>query len=363
MSTEPTDNSSFRLDEIDPNSAVARAVGFRNQVMSADLVTRSDGWERGVRSVMLGNDRIAIEVVVDRGLDIASARVHQVPIAWRSPTAIVAPWFVENSGFGPHRAFFGGLLTTCGYDHIGAPTERSTERFGYDARIAEILPMHGRASGTPARLLGYGVRDTLTGPQAFVEGEVSQVAVFGEHVVLTRSITIDYGSSQVRVSDTVANRGYASTPLALLYHLNVGWPVVSPDARVIVPGTVVSGEGDPTTVRVPESGARERVWLHSPASGSDALGTASVVNSHVDADIAAGMHVTWDTAGLPNIIQWEIANVAGHYAVALEPTTMRSVDGQFQFPELLPDESFQTTLGIELLHGPAGSHFSQEVID
>ena len=89
--------------------------------MAADLITRGDGWERGLRCVQLQNDRLAIEIVVDRGLDIAGARIRQVPIAWRSPTDIVAPWFVENPGFGPHRSFFGGLLKTGGLDHIGLP--------------------------------------------------------------------------------------------------------------------------------------------------------------------------------------------------------------------------------------------------
>jgi len=331
--------------------------------MSADLVTRSDGWERGVRSVLLGNDRIAIEVVVDRGLDIASARIRQVPVAWRSPTEIVAPWFIENSGFGPHRAFFGGLLTTCGLDHIGAPTERSAERFGYDARQSEILPMHGRASSTPARLLGYGVRPTPTGLQVFVKGQVSQVAVFGEHIVLTRTITLDFGSSTVRISDQIANEGYALTPLALLYHVNVGWPVIAPGSQVVVAGTVFSGDGDFTTVDAPEIGRKERVWLHSPTVDEEGCATASIVNRYVDENTAAGLRVRWEASTLPSLVQWNLANVAGHYAVALEPTTLQlCADGSSSyFPELEPGESTTTTLQLELLHGPAGSDFHEKV--
>ena len=151
----PEAAADWRLDGIDPTGALARGVGLARQAMAADLVTRGDGWERGVRSVLLQNDRISIEVVVDRSLDIASARIRQIPIAWRSPTEIVAPWFVENSGFGPHRGFFGGLLTTCGLDHIGAPAERSAERFGYRARAADAFPdarPHQRFAGAAVGL-------------------------------------------------------------------------------------------------------------------------------------------------------------------------------------------------------------------
>src|SRR5580698_8740207 len=220
MMPDPAD---YLLDGIDPTGALARSVGLARQAMAADLVTRSEGWERGVRSVLLQNDRIALEVVVDRGLDIASARIRQIPIAWRSPTEIVAPWFVENSGFGPHRGFFGGLLTTCGLDHIGAPVERSAERFGYPARAADAFPMHGRISGAPARLSAYGVREANGDLEAFVEGTVTQVAVFGEHLTLTRRISIVYGSAIIRVDDHVANNGYATSSLAVMYHVNFGW--------------------------------------------------------------------------------------------------------------------------------------------
>ena len=89
----PDAAADWRLDGIDPTGALARSVGLARQAMAADLVTRGDGWERGVRSVMLQNDRISIEVVVDRSLDIASARIRQIPdrlaIADRNRSALV----------------------------------------------------------------------------------------------------------------------------------------------------------------------------------------------------------------------------------------------------------------------------------
>jgi hypothetical protein len=52
----------YLLGGIDPTGAVARSVGLERQTMTADLVTRQEGWERGVRCIILQNDRIAIEV-------------------------------------------------------------------------------------------------------------------------------------------------------------------------------------------------------------------------------------------------------------------------------------------------------------
>ena len=66
--------------------------------------------------------------------------------------------------------------------------------------------MHGRISGTPARLSAYGVREADGRLEAFVEGMVAQVAVFGEHLTLTRRIRIAYGSAVIHVDDQVENR-------------------------------------------------------------------------------------------------------------------------------------------------------------
>src|SRR5579863_917594 len=354
MSAEPP--SHYLLDEVDATSEVARNVGLARQTMAADLVTRGDGWERGVRSVLLANDKISIEVVVDRGLDIASARIRQIPVAWRSPTEIVAPWFVENSGYGPHRGFFGGLLTTCGLDHIGLPEEKPADRFAYPRRAKDAFPMHGRISGTPARLMGYGVREFASGLEAYVEGIVTQVAAFGEHLALTRRVSIRYGSSTVRVEDEVANQGYAASPLAMMYHVNAGWPVIAPGARVAIAGRLLRGEGDGSIIGAPKLAKPERTWLFAAAPDASGRGFAGVANARVDAKHAAGLKVAWETANLPTLAQWELAMGAGHYATGLEPSTLlvESPANGPRFPTLPPGESKKLGLTLELLLGDAG---------
>ena len=80
------------------------------------------------------------------------------------------------------RGFYRGLLTSCGPDHIGPPAERAAERFHCPNRRADAFPMHGRYNASPARLIGYGVRVRDGLLEAYVEGAVTQVAVFGEHL-------------------------------------------------------------------------------------------------------------------------------------------------------------------------------------
>ncbi|HEY8584530.1 MAG TPA: DUF4432 family protein, partial [Capillimicrobium sp.] len=215
--------------------SLRRLAGHPEQVVGAELVRREDGSERGVRLVRLRSGEVDVEVVVDRALDLAGAAVRGVPVAWLSPTGIAGPWFAEPSGMGTFRTFFGGLLTTCGLEHTLGPTVDDVAHFAYPGKTTEAFPLHGRISATPARLTGYGAALDGARPHVFVEGEVRQATVFGETLLLRRRIELDVGGRTIRIADAVRNAGYAPTPHALLYHVNLGWPLVAPGATVHLP--------------------------------------------------------------------------------------------------------------------------------
>jgi hypothetical protein len=65
---------------------------------------------------------------------------------------------------------------------------------------------------------------------------------------------------------------------------------------------------------------------------------------------------------LPTLVQWELANVAGHYVIGLEPSTAftaASGDGS-RFPILEAGQSKRLGVTIELLHGAAGRDLLNE---
>lgn len=343
----------YRLDRVLPGSERAGGVGFARQVMAADLITRGDGWERGLRCVQLQNDRLAIEIVIDRGIDIAGARIRQVPIAWRSPTDIVAPWYVENSGFGPHRSFFGGLLKTGGLDHFGLPSRVPVPE---GSQTSGEYPMHGRISGAPARLEGYGIRQSGHELEAFVEGSVTQVAVFDEHLTLSRRISIAFGSSVIHIADTVTNHGFRDSKLAVLYHVNVGWPVVAPGASIGTPPRRMWGNDDFARVGVPGAHGQSKTWLFESGGGPGGKATAGIANREIDALQSAGLRLTWDAAALPTMVEWQMNLIGGNYVVALEPSTIlpNSTPEHLRFPVIRPGEAVTLGVDIELLHGAAG---------
>lgn len=341
--------------------SIRRVVGHPEQVIGAELMSREDGTERGVRFIRLRTGEIDVDIVVDRALDIAGASVRGVPVAWLSPTGVAAPWFAEPQGMGTFQTFFGGLLTTCGLEHTLGPTTDTVAHFGYPGRTVEEFPLHGRISGIPARLAGYGSDLECEHPHVFVEGEVRQATVFGETLVLRRRIEADIGGRTLRIRDVVRNDGYASTPHAILYHVNAGWPLLGPGARVLAGVgeprvTTEAAEGvDWRTVDAPGTGAVEQVWEHTPQAGADGLVRAGVLNDDVGGGRPVGLEIAYDPETLPRLFQWRVMG-EGTYVVGLEPGNLR-IEGRQAAREagdmvvLEPGEKREYNLEFRLLWG------------
>ena len=131
---------------------------------------------------------------------------------------------------------FSGLVVTAGLDHTLFTAEVDAAQYRYPFRKSVWNGLHGRIANIPARLLGYGEEwrspDTCT---LWAEGEVRQAAVFGEHLRLRRRIEADLGGNAIRLTDTVTNHGSDPTPHMLLYHINLGWPLVDAGTRLVAP--------------------------------------------------------------------------------------------------------------------------------
>ena len=64
-----------------------------------------------------------------------------------------------------------------------------------------------------------------------LSGAVRESAALNENMVLTRKIETAFGSSSIRITDTVENCGFKAQPLMLLYHFNLGFPFLSRETK------------------------------------------------------------------------------------------------------------------------------------
>ncbi|HEX9065521.1 MAG TPA: aldose 1-epimerase family protein [Streptosporangiaceae bacterium] len=334
-------------------------VGRLEQVAGVQLTEASDGAERGVRLLRFATGAgFDFEVLVDRGFDVGRAWFGGRPLAWWSPVGLIGPWYYEPAGIGWFRGFPGGLISTCGLDQVQLGGTDDTSVFNYPHRRTETYGLHGRYPGLPARLAGYGV--TWQGDECvlWAQAEVRQAAVFGEQLVLTRRIEADLGGTAVRLSDTVTNAGATACPHMLLYHCNIGFPVVDDQAELAYPaitGTCVSENSTPEYRRLagPDPAFVEECYEHDMTPGRDGYVGAAVLNRAA----GLGVYQRYRKDQLPHHVTWRQLG-SGTYVVAMEPGTNRDA-GRFDARErgelihLHPGEERRYELELGVLAGEA----------
>ncbi len=302
-----------------------RRVGRLEQVAGVRLVTLADGVERGVRVLEFRTGSgFAFEVLVDRAFDVGRCEHAGRPLAWESPVGVAGPWFSEPEGLGWLRGFGGGLLATCGLDHALFTAEDTAEQYHYPPKPTERYGLHGRVSSRPARLVGYGERWEGDECVLYAEGEVVQAAVFGEQLLLRRRIESRVGESRLTIQDEVVNVGHDRTPHMLLYHVNVGWPVVDDGAELLVPATAVEPRGDYPVegyrrLDAPRPSFVEQVFEHELAAETDERVPVGVVNRA----LGLGVYELFRRDQLPRHLVWRMLG-EGTYVVGIEPSTNRT---------------------------------------
>lgn len=288
-------------------------------------VILDEGAARGLRVLEVrSGGGLDIDVIVDRALDIGSARYRGSTIGWTRPGGPRHPSYfgpADDGGYGWLRDF-SGLLMTGGLDHIFGPVSEPAPQFTYAQAAHAWHPLHGRVAHLPAESCAWGeTRDADRERVLWIEGRVRQFSLAGEHLVLSRRLEVPIGGSTIRVHDRVTNAGFEPAPHGLLYHVNVGWPLLSPDTRL-----ETSSRGRSVRLSGPPDGSPFQIPSAAPAAGE-------IVDIHEFDDArderwaafrnrrtGLGLVVEYHASQLPVLVQWVLAR-AGSYVAALEPST------------------------------------------
>jgi len=291
-----------------------RSVGSMEQVGGIKLFKISDGVERDVRIALMKTGELNLVIAVDRCLDIANAEYRGIPIGWISPTGIVSPYFFEPEKFGWLRGFFAGLLTTCGLTYMGAPTIDQGEELG----------LHGRISYSPAKLSSVGGRWDGDEYVIWIEGEMREVKAFELNLVLKRRIESRLGEKKIRIFDEVVNEGWVKQPLMILYHINIGFPIVADGSRFISTSRLYVPRDEEARkdaerydqIHGPVKGYREKVYFHDLAVDENGYAYAAVINEKLLDGI--GVYVRFRKDQLNRFVEWKMLG-EGAYVIGMEP--------------------------------------------
>lgn len=276
--------------------------------------TYEDGRLRGMRGIeSWTGSGLRFTLWPDRALDIGPTWFNDKPVAWVHP-GLGTPDQYEPQGLGWLRTFGGGLLTSCGLTHFGAPDEYKGKVYG----------LHGRIAHLPAE--NVRIWQEWRGDEyvLFVEGEVHQAVLFGENLLLKRRIETKLGSLALTVKDTVTNAGSLPTPHGLLYHCNFGFPIVSAHSRLVIKDITVeprtpeaeAGLAHHTEFESPVPGYPEQVFFHTPVTDESGFASVSLFNP----EISLGIQLRWLATTMPVLTQWKMMGER-EYVCGLEPGT------------------------------------------
>jgi len=318
-------------------SQIARAVEYRFE----------NGRAEGMRGVeVVTGSGLSYTVTPSRCLDIAFANFKGIPFSYISKSGLSAPAFFEKDGLSFLRNFACGLLSTCGLGYAGAPCVDEGEELG----------LHGRVGNIPAQNT-YAVTE-WEGDELVIRvgGQVRESSMFGENMVLTREIKSYMGSNVIYLHDVIHNEGFSPSPLMLIYHFNFGYPLVSEDSEILIPGSEVKcrderareGIDDWAKISKPVPGFTEQVYYHDPAADADGMAKVELRNPA----LGMGMYMKYDKTALPYFVEWKQIG-EGDYVIGLEPATWlpegRAKARELgQLKQIEPDGKFETFIEIGL---------------
>ncbi len=86
---------------------------------------------------------------------------------------------------------------------------------------------------TPAERFNYGEEWDVERRRLWVSGIVRQELAYGENLLLSRRYETKIGSNSFKITDVVRNDGYNTSPLQILYHFNVEFPIQDSTSELI----------------------------------------------------------------------------------------------------------------------------------
>jgi len=310
----------------------------------------------GLLTVELRAGTNRVVVLPDRGMGIWNMTAGGAELGWRSPVdGPVHPRSVplaEPSGLGWLDGF-DELVARCGLVSNGAPD------FESDGRLKHGL--HGRIANLPAHDVQVTLDDT-TGTVT-IDGAVDETRFLVHSLRMTTTLTLHAGRPRIEWTDAVENRSDRPATIQMLYHVNLGPPLLGAGAEVVLPLAELAprdatAAGDvPTWNRyvAPQSGRAEQV--HFMALVPDAAGRATALLVAPDGGHAASL--SWRAAELPCFTLWKNqGGLADGYVTGLEPATNYPNPRSFEerrgrVVPLAPHAGITFDLALEHLAGAA----------
>jgi len=280
-------------------------IGHDSQLYGIEEHRLVGGKGDGMRLFEVNNGKgLELTITPDRNGDITRFRYKGMNLSYMSPCGYVAPAYYDNIGSNWLSSFTAGFLTTCGLQAVGSPCMDEGEE----------LPLHGSIANTPCEQ-AYWFEEN---GKLIVHTVTKDEQIFGRKLRLERKITIFTEENAFEICDTIFNTGDREEPMEILYHMNMGYPLLDEDSEILIPSVEVKPRDEHAAEDIehwmhmekPTAGYQERCYYHKFA---DANGSAEIYQPKLD----TRLHISFDALELDGFVEWKMMGVRD-YVLGLE---------------------------------------------
>lgn len=329
-------------------SELLQRVGNISQLAQVRPVILADGRAAGVHVVDIKTGGgLEFTVLQDKGMDLFDFSFKGTNVCFQSKPGVVSAQLADLYGMGSgfKNSIAGGMMYTCGLQNNGgACVDQGTDHV-----------FNGRIRNTPAEKLSYISKwdgdEYLLG----VEGDIRETGLFSPNLVMHRSIHTKLGAKSMTLCDEITNESFADAFPMIMYHINLGYPLLDENMRLILPDAQMEGLGDLAkrdiaeynVMTPPAADAIEYAFIRHQATDSNGWSAAAAYNDK----LGIGFYIRYDTSTMPKLIEWKCMQ-PGDYVLGLHVSN--SLFGRTAMLEqgalkaLAPMESrkFQVEFGI-----------------
>ncbi len=313
-------------------------VGNSLQTKGVEQYVLQNGKGNGMRFLYVRNGLgLQAWISLDRAGDISRLTFKGDNFGFFSPCGYVAPQYYDKEGVGFLKSFTAGFFTTCGLTAVGSPCVDDGEE----------LPLHGTVSHIPADVIGIEeTKDELKIKLKLIDG-----IIFGRKLVLNREYIFSYTENTILLNDIVTNQGENESPYMIMYHCNMGYPLLSENSVIKIPNSKITARNeesqkhieDALKPEIPQANFQEQCFYYDVIE-KNAIAKAGLYNN----DINKGVVMGFDKKELPCFTEWKMMGKTD-YVLGLEPGNCtpdgRDVlrkNGTLKF--LKPEESGETSV-------------------
>ena len=256
-----------------------------------------------------------------------------------SPCGYVAPAYYDSIGTNWLKSFTAGFLTTCGLQAVGSPCVDEGEE----------LPLHGSIANQPCEQAYWTEDEEWLVMHLLVKDET----IFGYKLRMERQIKVSKKENAFEICDKITNTGDKVEPMEILYHMNMGYPLLDEDSVISIPAAEVIGRDECAAadidnwmhIQKPTTGYQEKCYYHKFA---DEKGQASIYQPKLNTRLT----ISFNAAELDGFVEWKMLGVRD-YALGLEcgncyPDGRKAMRESGMLKFLQPGESKEYQVRIEL---------------